>query len=69
MRVAVDAGRCIASGICTLTAPEMFKQDDQGISRPSATVVPESQQGPVEEAVLACPAAAISTEGKRDERR
>ena len=63
MRVAVDRERCLASGVCTLTAPEVFEQDDEGISHPKAPVVPAGQRALVEEAVLACPAAAIRADG------
>lgn len=53
---------CIASGNCTLAAPELFAQDDEGVvlvrvMRPGADQLPDARR-----AVAACPVAAIELE-------
>jgi len=60
MKVVVDTGRCIGSGMCALTAPAVFDQD------PAEAVVvllddspPPAQREAVEFAVQRCPAAVI----------
>lgn len=42
MRVEVDKERCVGAGMCALTAPDVFTQDDDGFSemlpgRPAGT--------------------------------
>lgn len=32
MKIIVDRARCIGSGMCALTAPQLFDQDEDGIS-------------------------------------
>jgi ferredoxin len=63
MRVVIDQDRCVASGQCVLTAPDVFDQrDEDGIvmlltENPAAERLPEMKQ-----AVALCPARAISVE-------
>lgn len=61
MRVTVDAERCIGSGMCALTAGEVFEQgEDDGevvVLRPEP---PAAARDAVRAAVGLCPAAAIT---------
>ncbi|MFI2615101.1 ferredoxin [Streptomyces sp. NPDC018584] len=60
--VRVDGDRCVGAGMCALTAPAVFTQDDDGFSQ----VLPGREDGGgdpmVREAVRACPVQAISVE-------
>ncbi|MXG28451.1 ferredoxin [Streptomyces sp. YIM 132580] len=60
MGVQVDKERCVGAGMCALTAPDVFTQDDDGLSE----VLPgrEATSGThplVGEAVRACPVGAV----------
>lgn len=58
-RIRVDHELCVGAGMCALTAPEVFTQDDDGFSE----VLPgqeQSEHPAVREAVRACPVQAIS---------
>ena len=63
MTVRIDQTRCIGSGQCVLTAPDVFDQsDDDGlgvvmIAEPPAGLLPG-----VRDAVDRCPAQAVSLE-------
>ncbi|GAA2977622.1 ferredoxin [Actinokineospora diospyrosa] len=63
MRVVVDSDRCVGSGMCVLTQPEVFDQsEDDGtvvLLRPDPA--PE-QERDVLTAVHTCPAQAISAD-------
>lgn len=58
----VDQDRCVGAGMCALTAPAVFTQDDDGFSE----VIPGREDGGgdpmVKEAVRACPVQAITAE-------
>ncbi|MCZ4119519.1 ferredoxin [Streptomyces sp. H39-S7] len=60
MRVSVDSERCVGAALCTMTAPSVFEQDDEGVS----AVIAGSEDGAgdprVHEAVRVCPVQAIS---------
>uniref|UniRef100_A0AAU2W4C7 Ferredoxin n=1 Tax=Streptomyces sp. NBC_00008 TaxID=2903610 RepID=A0AAU2W4C7_9ACTN len=62
-RIEVDRTVCIGSGLCAWNAPEVFEQDEEGLSRVLPDAAARSGQGPdegaVEEAMMACPAQAI----------
>ncbi|MEV6753234.1 ferredoxin [Streptomyces sp. NPDC051214] len=62
MRVTVDTERCVGAGMCALTAPSVFTQDDDGFSE----VLPGREDGGgdplVREAARACPVRAVSVE-------
>jgi ferredoxin len=62
VKVAVDQGLCIASGECALAAPDLFAQDAAGIAYTKADTVPDGREDVAEEAMHACPAAAIRAE-------
>ncbi|GAA3153253.1 ferredoxin [Streptomyces rectiviolaceus] len=61
VKIEVDVDRCVGAGMCALTAPTVFTQDDDGFSvvlpgqDASAEVHPM-----VKEAVRACPVSAVS---------
>lgn len=63
VRVTVDTERCVGAGMCALTAPSVFTQDDDGFSE----VLPGREDGGgdplVREAVRACPVRAVTVEG------
>ncbi|MER7887787.1 ferredoxin [Streptomyces fimicarius] len=61
MGVRVDKERCVGAGMCALTAPDVFTQDDDGFSEmlpgpPAAT----GDHPLVREAVRACPVGAVA---------
>ncbi|MEU3741368.1 MULTISPECIES: ferredoxin [unclassified Streptomyces] len=60
MHVKVDTERCVGAGMCALTAPSVFTQDDDGFSE----VLPGREDGGgdplVREAVRACPVQAVT---------
>ncbi|RJO75811.1 ferredoxin [Nocardia panacis] len=61
MRITVDRTRCIGSGMCALTVPEVFDQDE--VEGKALVLDPNpapDRHGPVREAEITCPAAAIT---------
>ncbi|MCX4486465.1 ferredoxin [Streptomyces anulatus] len=61
MGIEVDKERCVGAGMCVLTAPDVFAQDDDGFSE----LLPGHPAGTgnhplVREAVRACPVGAVS---------
>lgn len=62
MRVNADREVCCSSGMCALTAPEVFDQDDADgrvvvrVAEPSA-----DQEAAAREAVELCPSGALSS--------
>ncbi|MGW4566743.1 ferredoxin [Streptomyces sp. NPDC004561] len=60
-RIEVDREACIGAGLCAWNAPEVFEQDEEGLSRVRAGA--GSGEGPdedtLDEALSACPAQAI----------
>ncbi|MEU8436707.1 ferredoxin [Streptomyces sp. NPDC029216] len=60
MRISVDRDVCIGAGQCVLAAPQVFTQDDEGLSE----VLPGREDGHgsamVREAARACPVSAIT---------
>ncbi|MGW5863323.1 ferredoxin [Streptomyces sp. NPDC055239] len=62
MRVHVESERCVGAGMCALTAPSVFTQDDDGFSE----VLPGREDGGgdplVREAVRACPVQAVTVD-------
>lgn len=60
MRIIADRERCVGSGQCVLTEPDVFDQDDEGIvalltEQPSAATVDA-----VRTAVHICPSQALA---------
>ncbi len=65
MRVTVDRERCASAGMCALTAPDIFDQDDH-----DGRVVlldadpPAARHAMVQEAAILCPSQAIDLTGE-----
>lgn len=59
MKVVADRDVCIGSGLCVLTAPEVFDQDDDGLVAPLVEDVPPEQADRVRQAVAQCPSGAL----------
>ena len=63
LRVRVDAERCCASGMCALTAPEVFDQDERvGTVVLLAPAPPKEAWADVRAAEDGCPAGAITVD-------
>jgi len=59
MHIDIDRGLCIGAGQCARAAPNVFTQDDDGMS----TLLPTPEYGgggPVHLAVQSCPVRAIT---------
>ncbi|OZM71538.1 ferredoxin [Amycolatopsis antarctica] len=56
MTVRADRDRCIGAGMCVLTAPEAFDQDEEGIV---LTLLDRPDGEAAEEAARACPSGAL----------
>ncbi|WP_127361411.1 ferredoxin [Actinacidiphila soli] len=68
MKVIVDQNKCVASGQCVLSAPEVFDQRaEDGIVVLRAETPPEGLADDVRQAVALCPAQAIWVEEQEDE--
>ena len=60
MRVTVAPEKCISSGMCVLTAPEVFDQEeDHGVVRLIDERPPPDLRAAVREAAEQCPASVI----------
>jgi ferredoxin len=60
MRVAADRDVCIGSGMCLLTAPAVFDQDDdEGLVVLLAADVPAEDADAARQAVALCPSGAL----------
>lgn len=60
MELHVDRERCIGAGMCVLTAPEVFDQDeDDGLVLLLETPPAPGHEDAVQEATKACPSGAI----------
>lgn len=63
MKVILDQGRCVASGQCVLTAPDVFDQrDEDGIAVLLAAEPGAGRAADVHQAAVLCPALAILVE-------
>ncbi|MEU3054731.1 ferredoxin [Streptomyces griseus] len=61
MGVRVDKERCVGAGMCALTAPDVFTQDDDGFSEMLPGRAAATGDHPlVREAVRACPVGAVA---------
>jgi ferredoxin len=63
VKVIVDFDSCIASGACVTACPEVFAQDDDGIVELLQVEPAAELHEKVNEAIDACPAACITSEG------
>lgn len=63
MRVTVDTERCVASGMCVFSAPEVFDQNERdGVVVVLRDDPPEDQYDAVRSAIGNCPAQVISAD-------
>ncbi|MFJ2864160.1 ferredoxin [Kitasatospora sp. NPDC087314] len=60
MKVIVDQHKCVASGQCVLTAPEVFDQrEEDGIVVLLTETPPDHLMDDIRQAAILCPAQAI----------
>jgi len=59
--VEITAARdvCVGAGMCVITAPEIFDQDDEGIVVPLVEVVGPDDVEAARHAVALCPSSAL----------
>ena len=63
MKVTIDTDKCIASGQCVLTAPDVFdQQEEDGIVVLLDPNPPADLAADVKQAAAVCPALAITVE-------
>ncbi|MEE4024029.1 ferredoxin [Gordonia sp. PKS22-38] len=60
MKLQVDTARCQATAMCLAVAPELFDLGPSGIAEVLIDPVGPDLAGTAEDAVLACPTAAIT---------
>ncbi|MFD1937859.1 MULTISPECIES: ferredoxin [Nonomuraea] len=61
MRINADRGVCIGAGMCVLTAPLVFDQDeDEGLVVLKVAEVPPEAEAAVARALTLCPSGAIT---------
>ncbi|POX50109.1 ferredoxin [Streptomyces sp. Ru72] len=63
MEISIATDRCIGAAMCALTAPEVFTQDDDGVSRLLPGAAGSTHDTSVREAARACPVQAITVHG------
>jgi ferredoxin len=59
MKVAAERDTCVGAGMCVITAPTVFDQDDDGIVAPLTEDVADADADAVRQAVALCPSAAL----------
>ncbi|MGA8116573.1 MAG: (4Fe-4S)-binding protein [Actinocatenispora sp.] len=59
MKVTADRDVCIGAGMCLVTAPAVFDQDDDGIVTPLVEEVGADDAEPARRAVELCPSGAL----------
>jgi ferredoxin len=62
MKIKTIPSNCIASGNCTIIAPDLFGHDDKGVVVARVTSLSAAQLADARNAVAACPVAAIELE-------
>ncbi|GGY18812.1 (4Fe-4S)-binding protein [Streptomyces xanthochromogenes] len=60
MRVSADREVCVGAGLCALTAPAVFDQDDDGLVDVLTPDPDRAQQPAARQAVNLCPSGAVS---------
>jgi ferredoxin len=60
MKIAADRDMCIGAGLCVVTAPAVFDQDDDGIVVMETEEPGGANADAVREAVSLCPSGALS---------
>ena len=70
MRIAVDRERCASAGMCALTVPEVFDQDDEDgrviLRQPEPPAIHEEA---ARRAVALCPSGAITIGADNSDRQ
>lgn len=65
MRISVDRDRCVGSGLCVMTEPAVFDQDEADATVKLITDRPDpALADSVREAISLCPARALSLTGE-----
>ncbi|HET6259924.1 ferredoxin [Pseudonocardia sp.] len=59
MKIAADRDTCIGAGMCVLTAPAFFDQDDDGIVQLLVEDVSPGDADVARQAVALCPSGAL----------
>ncbi|WKK23503.1 (4Fe-4S)-binding protein [Streptomyces olivoreticuli] len=59
MRVTADRSVCVGAGLCALTAPGVFDQDDDGVVTVLASDPGADQRPDAREAADLCPSGAV----------
>jgi len=59
MHVEGDREVCVGAGMCVLTAPEVFDQDDEGIVTVLLPEPPADEEDAVRQAATLCPSGAV----------
>ncbi|WP_327298322.1 MULTISPECIES: ferredoxin [unclassified Streptomyces] len=59
MRVTADREVCVGAGLCALTAPEVFDQDDDGVVTVLAGEPGDKDRAAAREAGMLCPSGAV----------
>lgn len=60
MKVHVDSRRCQGAGLCVAVAPEVFEIQPDGVAAALVSEVTDDLLVDAEEAVVACPTAALA---------
>ena len=60
MRIVADRNICVGAGMCVLTAPALFDQDDEGLVSVIGSVTDASTAQAAEDAASGCPSGALS---------
>jgi ferredoxin len=59
MRVTADREVCMGAGLCALTAPKVFDQDDDGLVTVLAAEPDDEARTAAREAAMLCPSRAV----------
>ncbi|NDZ81849.1 ferredoxin [Streptomyces sp. SID10853] len=59
MRVTADREVCVGAGLCALTAPGVFDQDDDGLVAVLTTDPDDTDHAAAREAGMLCPSGAV----------
>jgi ferredoxin len=64
VKVSIDRETCTGHGLCYTSAPEVFRDDDEGYGQvPGDGEVPAGHSGDARRAAANCPERAITTSG------